>query len=297
MEFLNSLLNNTNSTINGIKVDRTEEMDLSTALVEGSIRLLDILVMIAEVECKKSLELFLNIIPEHMKPQCLLFLKSVDKHTGNLSSIYTHSLRILCIFVGLLKYEWAFNECESILNKTTSHYQSIPSTNRDKTTSNDYTFDENMEYELVVNTVASLYNTFKALKELVPNNPHSTEENKLDDSKTLKNIISVHFEPDVVVISTKKDIYVVELLIRDPLYRSSLYNLLNFIWASNIPKVGHQVLLNIAKLSTEFNQPFKHYNHIIDLKYFPLSHSLNYEEVFWPWNTVLDLKDGVLPLL
>uniref|UniRef100_A0A3B0MR94 Uncharacterized protein n=1 Tax=Theileria annulata TaxID=5874 RepID=A0A3B0MR94_THEAN len=255
LHFLNSLLNNTN---NGRKRDINEEMDISTPLVHGSVRPLDILVMICEVECKKSLELFLNIIPQNMKPQCLLFLKSVDKHTGNFSP--THSNYKL--YIGLLKYEWAFNESESMLN--TTNYQSIAP--NDKTKPKDYTFDENLQYELVVNTVASLYNAFKSIKALVSNNSQTTEENELNDVKLPKNIISVHFEPDVVVISTKKNIFVVDLLIRDTLYRSSLYDLLNFIWACNIPKVGHQFLLNIAKLSTEFNQPFKNYNHIIDLK-------------------------------
>ncbi|UKK00578.2 hypothetical protein MACK_000652 [Theileria orientalis] len=229
MEFLQMLISN-------------KELDLFTPFVPGSIRLVEVLVGVVRTESRTVLEQFYRLIPKELHAQCLKFLRSTDPNTG------------------LLIYDWGYSESELILSGKLDNVCGKSEEAYSRT--DETTYKNPILDKVLVNNIASLYSAFQTLKTLSKSGIRGSNRNFQNE---LRSSISVHFEPDLVVISTHRDVFVIDTLIRDSLYKSSLYKLLDFIWSSELTKIGHNIMLNMAKLSCQFEEPFKNYNRIVDL--------------------------------
>ncbi|BAM39260.1 conserved hypothetical protein [Theileria orientalis strain Shintoku] len=219
-----------------------KELDMFTPFVKGSVRLVEVLVGVVETESRTVLEQFYRQIPKELHTQCLKFLRSTDPNTG------------------LLIYDWGYSESELILSGNLENVSGQPQracSRADEETRNNTVLDR-----VLVNNIASLYSALQTLKTLSKQGVRGSNKNFQNE---LRSSISVHFEPDIVVISTHRDVFVIDTLIRDSLYKASLYKLLDFVWSSELTKIGHNIMLNMAKLSCQFEEPFRKYNKIVDL--------------------------------
>ncbi|GBE60247.1 3 -5 exonuclease domain containing protein, putative [Babesia ovata] len=220
--------------------------DLYAPFVAGSWRAADVLQQVVESESKTALEQFFASAPQSTISQACDMLRSTDIKTG------------------LLRFPWGYVESQNLImrrNEDTAAItgKTLEDGNDVKLEDNDEEIEEFREYTNLphtVDTVADVIHMLKSLKRYAQQH-----------AETRDGLVSVHIERDAVAFATPRSTFIVDLLVSDPLYQSTLFQLLAWLWSnSGLVKIGHNLLPKVAKLASQFDRPFTAYVNMVDLR-------------------------------
>ncbi|CDR94577.1 hypothetical protein, conserved [Babesia bigemina] len=226
-------------------LQQQDRPDLYAPFVAGSWRAADVLQKVVESESKTALEHFFASAPQSTIAQACDMLRSTDVKTG------------------MGAFQHMTNGCRNLITRRSTDAAAItgaavPSANHlelgddeDISDFGDYTNTPHM-----VDTVADLIHMLKALKRYAQQHAGARD-----------GLVSVHIERDAAAFCTARSAFIVDLLVGDPLYQSTLFQLLAWLWSnSGLLKVGHNLLPKVAKLASQFDSPFTAYVNMVDLR-------------------------------
>ncbi|GFE54268.1 Streptococcus pyogenes, putative [Babesia ovis] len=223
--------------------------DIFRPFVQGSWRPVDILQHILQVESKMALQHFFAEAPSQVQSQACELIKTKDCQTG------------------LLKYPWAYVELQrNLVKHIVDGSQNIvvgiaPGNSRihmeqQRPGSGIVNTTIDTDIASVVDTIADVNHVLKVLKHCAH---HCTNGQK--------GLVAVHIERDAAAICTANHSFIVDLLVTDPYYQTTLFDLLAWLWSNSaLLKVGYNLLQKVAKVASEFDRPFTAFTNMIDLR-------------------------------
>lgn len=224
------------------------KVDLYIPFVEGSWRPVDVLEKIVKAECAIAFDMFFSLSPQNIREQAYNMMRTTDARTG------------------LLKYPWGYIKAQSIgsLDREDGSISGTrmlnpPSSAETSVNEHDTFIDvsaESITYLNIhmVDTVVGLNRCLTMLKRYA-NKSHIEAP-----------LVALHIEKDAIAVATVQESIILDLMVTDPLYKSTLFSFLSWIWANNrMVKIGHRILPKIAEIATRFDRPFVAFSTIVDL--------------------------------